>query len=555
MLALRILACLLLWFGALPLADRITGELLRSQTPKKDQSDPWDPHGVLSTGLVWLLLQMTLPVLLLALGFFRPVPLLFASSCLLLLGTAAHRADPLLRIRRLLASARPSAAAAAIGLLGLLLGVLLATKPVTDYDTLAYHFPTIEGWVRNGFHSPPPGFENDQIGTYPYGWEALCAPTWFYLSSKSLVLFPNLIALVLLGIATMQMAERSGASKESARIAALLLLSLPLTVAQVDTMHVDLPLAAFFVSGCYYLHRWATTRFPTDLLLASVCVFLLFAIKMSGVPYAALLILTGLVLGRGTQTRRQATSFTPLALGCALLVLAAALFCASWFYLRNWLQHGNPLGHLPVRIGHYELFPGRSELLAFVTKTSLAHLFDWRNLQHYLVLCKVLAFYLGIPLGLLSLFLLRAFLRRDRKPALDFWWRNLMWMVCLALYSMTPYSGDNGSHNWQITTWIGDPLRYGLPAWSMFAVSSATGIPVLSSGRSAWRTLLLTLPLLQVLFRQLATGLLAARSVKIDTGFGIRVLLLCEASSVFLSVAIALWMHRFRRSAAIDRRS
>ena len=56
----------------------------------------------------------------------------------------------------------------------------------------------------------------------------------------------------------------------------------------------------------------------------------------------------------------------------------------------------------------------------------------------------------------------------------------LLCLACTALYAATPFSGDNGSHGWQITTWIGQGLRYGLPALGLFATVAALGFERLS---------------------------------------------------------------------------
>jgi hypothetical protein len=41
------------------------------------------------------------------------------------------------------------------------------------------------------------------------------------------------------------------------------------------------------------------------------------------------------------------------------------------------------------------------------------------------------------------------------------------------LYWATPYSADNGEHDWRITDWIGQGLRYALPFLAMLAVATA----------------------------------------------------------------------------------
>lgn len=550
MVVLDVLSCVLVMFGSLPLAIRLSNVLLRETGREETIDEAAGLRRMLTTGLVWLLVKMTLSLSLLALGMFRSNVLLLTSGCLLLVGMTNIRSLALASAGRSLFGMRNAGPLVAIGCLGVLLAVLLVVKPLTDYDTLAYHLPTIHGWMRNGFHGPPPGFENDQIGTYPYGWEALCAPPWFFLSSTSLLLFPNLVSWTLLGVAIMLLAAQGGASKESAQCAALLLLSFPLTIAQVDTLHVDLTCAMLFASGCYFVQRWALFDGLADALLAFICASLFLAVKMSGIPYVALLGLSAVVLRWRACGSRIRNAVSISFAGCAVALSAAAIFCASWFYYRNWIRLGNPIGYLPVSLLGWKLFPGNEGFGAFISQTTLAHLFRYRSPEDYVVIGKVVAFYLGIPFAILGVFLCRSIVRQMASSGMDFWWRNLLWGIGLVLYTVTPYSGDNGSHAGRITTWIGDPLRYGLPAWSLFAASSALGLPPLAVKYPRWRSLLIVLPPCLVLFRQLATGYLGSRGIKLDTPAGAFLLLGGEAAALVVSALGVSLFHRRQHSSS-----
>lgn len=86
-----------------------------------------------------------------------------------------------------------------------------------------------------------------------------------------------------------------GAGRIQSFAASSLVLTLPIVIENVNTMHTDLPMAAFFLSGAYFLLVYHRSRTCEDLawLLASIGV--LCGIKTSGLGYAA--VLASLVIG------------------------------------------------------------------------------------------------------------------------------------------------------------------------------------------------------------------------------------------------------------------
>jgi hypothetical protein len=47
--------------------------------------------------------------------------------------------------------------------------------------------------------------------------------------------------------------------------------------------------------------------------------------------------------------------------------------------------------------------------------------------------------------------------------------------VCGSLYTITPFSGDNGSHGWRLTDWVGQTWRYALPKFLVATVLASLG--------------------------------------------------------------------------------
>ncbi|MBO3459981.1 hypothetical protein G7B40_011165 [Aetokthonos hydrillicola Thurmond2011] len=92
--------------------------------------------------------------------------------------------------------------------LGIILFLYSAVQPIIDSDSLWYHLPSMARWYQDFSFTKLPEFARftaatsmvEQIGYYPYTWEAFC--TLFILPFKEdfLVTLPNLIAWVMLGL-------------------------------------------------------------------------------------------------------------------------------------------------------------------------------------------------------------------------------------------------------------------------------------------------------------------------------------------------------------------
>lgn len=532
MLMLQLLGWMLATLGALPLAYVVSTQLYRHDT----DSERSPGQVFLTTALLWMLLQAAVVEGLLMAHAFALQPLLILEGLAATLG--------IVFLRRVLASNRPivvpqhnmSLPVCLLLALGLVLLYLLATRPLTDFDSLAYHLPTLEGWLRSGYHAAPPGFESDQVGAYPYAWEAVCAPSQLIGRSTFLLLLPNLLAWTVLGVAVSLLGRAHGASAPASQLAALLLMCQPLCIEQVGTLHVDLPFAALLVAGVYYAQRWARQGAAADVVMTWVCAALLCAVKMSGLPYAAMLLSLGVGLrwwlGSSLWVTQQRTLKSSMDLFVQLGVSVVAGGVGAMFYLLNWVRLGNPLGYVPVRLGSWVLFAGRAEFLQWVEQTTLWHLFHFRDLHHLLILGKVSAFYLGLPF--VALLLLATVAQRQ---SLRLVWAHLLWIACAVLYFRTPYGGDNGSHGWQITTWIGQGLRFALPALGILASVAARGADSVLRIRPLRRALALT-PVLLAIARTITSEQLQQLGIKLDTTMGIKTLLIGELAAVGLAAVV-----------------
>jgi hypothetical protein len=494
-------------------------------------------HRLLTCLVLWALVHSGLALLLLAAQRYTTPWVLVSEALVAAAGTAllTRGAAPLSGAAPALPPSERLLVAAHAALLLFLL-YLCASRPITDFDSLAYHLPIVTEWIQRGGFAPPSPFGGLQQTFYPYTWEAICGLGMMILGRDDAALWPNLFCWLILGLSVHRLARSLGASRAGGLAGSLLLLGQPLCIEQVTSLHIDLPFAAFFVAALYYaLRARPGTAGTDDRLWALAAVALLAATKLSALGYVGLLaaaavgqrLLGARLPGPGPAPRAPLTP--PLIRLCVgLCALAVGLF----FYAANAARTGNPLGFVHVQLGGRVLLAGDAAFMASVKKTSLIHLFHLTNIEHIKVLIKVIAFHLEIPFLFLSIMLIYSLAAWTRRVAAV----ALLLIACVALYAATPYSGDNGSHGWQITTWIGQGLRYGLPALALFAALAALGFERLVARTGPRLTVgLALLPLLLGAARLRALEQLMARGQLVDSAAGQRTLGLALVAAVLVA--------------------
>ncbi len=443
---------------------------------------------LMSLLLWWLAAQCGMGIALGALGWLRLETILGAEATLLVLGIVLAR-----RSREAppgLATLLHSVSGRALGwrttlLLLALAGVggtylcFLATQPVTEHDSLVYHLPQVAECFQSGSLTILPWF--GQIGRYPYGWEVLASLCVFPFAEDLLVCLPNWIAWVLLGLTVYRLSASFGAARVQALSCCALCLLIPSIGLQTRTTQVDVALAASVLASMYFAAGYASGRSRSELPLLLVSLGLVLGTKMSGVAYAALVLLFLMgekLLGgarRPSPTGEATSGAFPVV--STVAAVAVAMWIGGFWYMRNLIALGNPLGYVPVEIGGVRVFPG-DDMYGDLGRTTLASLFRLRSREDWGVLWEqVRGPGLGIPFMILGAMfcLLPAALWRP-SPRLS---RRRLLVVGLLTVSMgvlywhTPYSGDNRAQGWQLTVWANNQLRLAFPFLGTLAVVSA----------------------------------------------------------------------------------
>lgn len=352
----------------------------------------------------------------------------------------------------------------ALALMGLTLVWWSCAMPVVDWDSWAFHMPSMIGWLRSGTFTRMVQYAERPRSSYPYGWEALCTLFLTTFDEDVFVTLPNLAAWALLGVATYLLARFWRARRIHALACATLLLAFPCIADVVDTMHVDLPFAALFMAAAYLGAVYRRSGDGVSLGLAGATLGLACATRTTAPLYAiflvAWLLVARLPAAAAAETRRSAS-----ARGVAVAGLAVGFLLAIFWYAKNTIELGHVLGSGAPHPGPVS----KEGSWAYFATTTLAASVDPLSLASWKVL-KDRAFHeLDIPF--LAIVLLAAlwpasWLVGRARPRAGGGGSALALLVAgtLALFWLTPLGALSGVQ-----------IRLGMPFLATLAVAAAVG--------------------------------------------------------------------------------
>lgn len=458
-------------------------------------------HSWLLIGTAWSIIQVMTGLFLGSVRQFHVTALILSELILFAAGTVtflrARRRAPF-SWRNLMPASRQFnkqelLVVASLSFAGVMLLGKLATVPVTYYDSLWFHLPPMARWYQTHYFTllDPAGewlFAHPDAKVYPYNWEVLCALFLMPFGEDFLVCLPALIAWLLLGLSVYLLSRQFGATRFHSMAASALVLTVPYIIDQVNTIHIDLPLASFYMACLYLALSYHRSRSATELALLLASLGMLAGLKTIGFIYAA--FIAGLFalleisrIWRNTQqiATPKFSSWRQVLNPAVATGVICLLVLGGFWYLRNFLEiKSYTAGESAVKVASTALsavpIPARINLYK-LQQSTLTNQFNPTDIAHWKTFGMLAISRLQIPfvaMVMQVLVLPVAFLVQRRIPHPNTAGLFALLIATGFLYWNTPYSsGTSGDVAGQLSFLLGYNLRYGFPALGVLGVAAA----------------------------------------------------------------------------------
>lgn len=238
------------------------------------------------------------------------------------------------------------------------------------------------------------------------------------------------------------------------------------------------------------MFSYLKSRSSIDLFLFITSIGMVCGIKTSGLVYAVMLLCPIALLADRLIPEDGLPDSLVRKPGLAWVAgIGTALLVGAFWHIRNFIEVGNPLGFVTVRVGEVTLFHGIMDT-EFIHRTTLAFMFDGMNIAHWKILGGQIFWHLGPPFLILLLaasLLPVAFIKQERMIS-RFYYGGVVGLLFVTgyLYWHTPFSGDDGINRGDITPWIGLQFRYGFPFIGLVAVAASVGLGTFPHAEKYW---------------------------------------------------------------------
>ncbi len=344
--------------------------------------------------------------------------------------------------------------------------------PTVEIDTLSYHLPLLAKLVQTGKIS----FLNHYWFQehYPRHWEALCSLFALPFKNDMFILFPNLLARCVFVLSIVALAIKVGVSAHRAMASSFLMLTAPIINGHMETMNVDLPFAAFFLTALYFAVVFSETgSWPYGFLLAmSLSLFL--GIKSTGLLYGLLLIAAMVWMRKGKLFKTNESN------GLGWVTAGILLLPGLFWYAYNLARFGNPMVGVQISFAGHIIFPGYYSLAHFSNLT-LQHVFhplrkgDIQFLYHESLRELSFGFFIIAAFAMVFLFecvvRFKDFIKSPYSPLL-----LILSCGALLIYYRTPFSGHYNPNVNEMSSFVGQAFRLGFPFLGMLVVLGAIGM-------------------------------------------------------------------------------
>jgi hypothetical protein len=284
-----------------------------------------------------------LALLIFALGIFKlfcvwsfiALLLLMAMICWrALTGVISDAIDGLKTLKKIEWKAEALIAGVIMTTISLLVLIRALAPPVSDdWDSLAYHLAMPKLFLaHHGFYY----IDFSSHSNFPFAWEMLYTLGLAFRSIALAKLF-HFGAGALLLRAVFCLGKRHF-SRESGRLAALLIVGIPLIAWESMTAYIDLATALYSFLAVYALMNFSATRDRKWAIIAGISAGTAAGTKMTALMMLAVVVVWILWPTREPEKQKSGSRIKTAAIAGLLAVMIAA----PW-YIKTWVYTGNPV--------------------------------------------------------------------------------------------------------------------------------------------------------------------------------------------------------------------
>jgi hypothetical protein len=328
-----------------------------------------------------------------------------------------------------------------------------------SFDSVNYHIPNAAAILDSGsIRNLPFAAPGTQGAAAPgNGGLLLLIVMLPFHTAGAIALVPLAVDVLLVVMVTALVRELGGTTQSGLVSGLVIVTSWIFFATQVRSAYDDGVGLVGLVGGITFGFRAERSREARWLLLSGMCLGLAIGTRMTDLlPGVAAAIAVAVVTHAWRQPSRAAL----------FVLLFAAL--GSWWYIRNWIDAGDPVFPQTIRIGPLMIFrglAGSAYVFHAVDQSVLISVLQWRAGALSAWLRNLVAGY-GVLVLMPGMFLVCAVRARGRPTAVF-----LVAVACIAAYLATPFTGSVDGNQGDTTT------RYLLPSLTLGVAALAVVMP------------------------------------------------------------------------------
>jgi len=226
-------------------------------------------------------------------------------------------------------------------------GINLVNPPF-GWDNLNYHFTSPVEWLKHANLDNPITI-NDDPGPAYYPINGSLFFLWLIFPFKNVFLadLGQIPFFILAFLSVISIGIKLGLNRENSCLAACLFTLIPNYFKQMEIAYVDVMVAALFLAGLNFLLLLNKEASLKNVLIYNLTLGLFLGTKTVALPYAILLFIPLIYL----YFNKRYAQFL-------LLSLAIVIIFGGFSYIRNFIQTGNPLYPLDLKLFAKTIFKG-----------------------------------------------------------------------------------------------------------------------------------------------------------------------------------------------------